>query len=74
MVSTLMLNFAYEVKNLRSILDSNGSNAMIIVGGAPFMFDSDLWKEVGAHAMAYDATESLAVICKLIGGDACEGR
>ena len=72
MVSTLMLNFAYEVKKLRSILDSTGSDTKIIVGGAPYIFDIDLWKEVGAHAMAHDATESLAAICKLIGGVACD--
>ncbi|MBP1909406.1 methylmalonyl-CoA mutase cobalamin-binding domain/chain [Methanolobus bombayensis] len=71
LVSTLMLNFAHEVKKLRSILESNGSGTKIIVGGAPFMFDPDLWREVGAHAMANDATESLDVICKLMGGNTC---
>jgi methanogenic corrinoid protein MtbC1 len=71
MVSTLMLNFAYEVKKLRSVLENIGSDTKIIVGGAPFMFDPDLWEEVGAHAMAHDATESLDAICKLIGGNAC---
>ncbi|MEZ5335367.1 MAG: cobalamin-dependent protein [Methanolobus sp.] len=68
LVSTLMLNFVSEVKKLRTILDSVQSDTKIIVGGAPFIFDPDLWKEVGADAMAVDATESFEKICELTGG------
>ncbi|WP_094228104.1 cobalamin B12-binding domain-containing protein [Methanolobus psychrotolerans] len=59
MASTLMLNLAFEVKKLRLIFDREGIKTKIIVGGAPFLFDRDLWKEVGADAMAVDAMESV---------------
>ncbi len=67
MVSTLMLNLAYEVRKLRTIMDTEGINTKIIVGGAPFLFDKGLWKEVGADAMAVDAMESFKIIYALIG-------
>jgi methanogenic corrinoid protein MtbC1 len=67
MVSTLMLHLAYEVKKLRYFLDSEGVNTKIIVGGAPFLFDRDLWKEVGADAMAVDAMESVKKIYEIRG-------
>ncbi len=62
MVSTLMLNLAYDVKKLREIFDRKNIGARIIVGGAPFLFDRNLWKEVGADAMAVDAMESISKI------------
>jgi len=34
----------------------------VIVGGAPFRFDPQLWKEIGADAMAYSAADAIAVI------------
>ncbi|WP_342304556.1 cobalamin-dependent protein [Methanolobus sp. ZRKC5] len=67
MVSTLMLNLALNIKNLRYIFDREGIKAKIIVGGAPFLFDRQLWKEVGADAMAVDATESVSKIYNVLG-------
>jgi methanogenic corrinoid protein MtbC1 len=67
MASTLMLNLAFEVKKLRSIFEREGIKTKIIVGGAPFLFDSDLWKEVGADAMAVDAMESVDKIHEVLG-------
>ena len=59
MASTLMLNFAMEVKRLRQMFTDEGLKTKIIVGGAPFHFDANLWKEIGADAMAKDAAEAL---------------
>ncbi len=67
MVSTLMLNLACEVTTLRSIFDREGIDTRIIVGGAPFLFDRNLWKEVGADAMALDAMESVNRINDVLG-------
>ncbi len=67
MASTLMLNFAFEVQKLRSIIDREGIKTKIIVGGAPFLFDQNLWKEVGADAMAVDAMESVNKIYDVLG-------
>lgn len=64
LISTLMLNSALMVKDLREALDSRGIRIKIIVGGAPFRFDTNLWKEVGADAMAMQASEAVSVIEK----------
>lgn len=66
LVSTLMLNFAYEVKNLRDRFNEGDVGINIIVGGAPFLFDTELWKQVGADAMAVDATEALSKVYELM--------
>nr|WP_319506810.1 cobalamin-dependent protein [uncultured Methanolobus sp.] len=66
MASTLMLNLAYEVKKLRMIFDREGIKTKIIVGGAPFLFDRDLWEEVGADAMAVDAMESVNKVYEVL--------
>jgi len=34
----------------------------LIVGGAPFRFDANLWKEVGADAMGKNASEAINII------------
>ncbi|WP_340820632.1 cobalamin-dependent protein [Methanolobus sp. WCC4] len=67
MVSTLMLNLAYGVKELRNGFDNENINTKIIVGGAPFLFDRDLWKEVGADGMAIDAMGSVEKINEVLG-------
>ncbi|MDG6244478.1 MAG: cobalamin-dependent protein [Methanolobus sp.] len=67
MISTLMLNLAVGVKKLRMIFNKEGISTKIIVGGAPFLFDRDLWKEVGADAMAVDAMDSVSRINDVLG-------
>jgi len=37
----------------------------VIVGGAPFRFDSSLWKEVGADAFGYNASDAFDIIQSL---------
>ena len=34
----------------------------VIVGGAPFLFDDKLWREVGADAMGRNAAEAVALV------------
>jgi len=62
LVSTLMLRSALKVQELRKLLDAKGLNTKILVGGAPFRFDSELWKEVGADATAVGTSELLPLI------------
>jgi methylmalonyl-CoA mutase cobalamin-binding domain/chain len=62
MVSTLMLASALKVADLRHELDLTGTPVRLLVGGAPFRFDPNLWREVGADAMAYNASEAPALI------------
>jgi methanogenic corrinoid protein MtbC1 len=51
LISVLMLPSALKVKAVRSALDARGRQVKIAVGGAPFLFDPELWREVGADAM-----------------------
>ncbi len=66
LISTLMLRSALRVGYLKESLDKRGLNTTIIVGGAPFRFDSNLWKEVGADATATGASGLLPLINQLV--------
>ncbi len=61
LISVLMLPAALKVKTVRSALDARGYGVRIAVGGAPFLFDSALWSEVGADAMGRNAAEAVAI-------------
>jgi len=66
LISILMLNSALRVKNVREKLDDAGKEIKIIVGGAPFLFDEELWEEVGADAMGHYASEAPELLRKVI--------
>ena len=66
LLSVLMLPSALRIKNLKEQLAD--SDVKIIVGGAPFRFDSELWMEVGADAMGKDPHEAIEIVTKLMGG------
>ena len=65
LISTLMLPSALRVAAVREQLPDSVS---IVVGGAPFRLDAQLWQEVGADAMGYNASDALAIIKQLAGG------
>ena len=65
-ISTLMLPSALKVKKVKEKL--LGLNVKIVVGGAPFRFDDQLWREVGADAMCRTASEAVSVINGVMGG------
>jgi methanogenic corrinoid protein MtbC1 len=54
LLSTLMLPSALRVKRVREKLGAYPLK--IVVGGAPFRFDPQLWKEVGANATSPSAS------------------
>jgi methanogenic corrinoid protein MtbC1 len=66
LISVLMLPSALHIKKLRADLHRAGCRPLIVVGGAPFRFDTDLWLEVGADAMAGTASEAVTVVRKLL--------
>jgi methanogenic corrinoid protein MtbC1 len=66
LVSVLMLPSALRVKELRRVLDEEGCAVKLLVGGAPFRFDRQLWREVGADAMGCDAAEAIDLVKKFI--------
>lgn len=62
LISTLMLPSALKIKELKKLLQGAHLNPRLVVGGAPFRFDDELWKEVGADAMGYAASDALKII------------
>lgn len=62
LISTLMLRAALQVETLKSQLVQRNIPTQIIVGGAPFRFDDQLWQQIGADAFGYNATDALAII------------
>jgi trimethylamine corrinoid protein len=64
LLSSLMLPSALHIKNLKTKLAH--SNVKIIVGGAPFRFDQELWQEVGADAFGNDSSEAIAIVSKMM--------
>ena len=67
LISVLMLPSALKVRELREKLNAAGLNLKIVVGGAPFLFDDKLYKEVGADAMGRYASEAVDIIAGLTG-------
>jgi trimethylamine corrinoid protein len=62
LLSVLMLPAALKVKAVRSALDARGARIRIAVGGAPFLFDPELWREVGADAVGHSAADAVAIV------------
>lgn len=52
LVSTLMLRSALKVEELKKTIDAKKCSTKIIVGGAPFRFDWNLWRKVNADFTA----------------------
>jgi len=67
LISVLMLRSALGVKALRVAFDSLGTCPHIIVGGAPFRFDANLWREVGADACGRTASDAVVLVERFIG-------
>lgn len=66
LVSTLMLNSSLKIKELKSALEKENLAVKLMVGGAPFRFDKNLFREVGADAMAATASDAIGVLNRLV--------
>ncbi len=64
LVSTLMLHSALLVKDVRAKLNKANYPVKILVGGAPYIFDNLLYKQVEADAMGKSPTEAIDIIKK----------
>lgn len=69
LLSTLMLNSALNIKELKEEFLKENMEVKLIVGGAPFRFDPELYKRIGADAMAAGASDVVAVIKKVTEGE-----
>ncbi len=65
LISTLMLRSALKIELLIRNFRKNKKEILVIVGGAPFFLDKNLWKKVGADAMSSNAFEVIPLIKKL---------
>ena len=65
LISTLMLPAAIRTKEAIARIKQAQPATKIIVGGAPFLFDPLLWKEVGADAMGHTASETLEIVGRM---------
>ena len=61
-ISTLMLPSALRIREVREHLDAAGFPIKLVVGGAPFRFDDQLWQEVKADAAGRTADEAVQII------------
>lgn len=66
LISATLQTSAQRVKDVRKRLDFARAKTKIIVGGAPFRFDTYLWQDVGADAMGYDAADALKVVPRIL--------
>lgn len=67
LISALMLPAALSIKKASAMIKEKQPGTVIIVGGAPFNFDSVLWKDVGADAFGRSASESLELVRRYTG-------
>lgn len=62
MISVLMYHSALKIKKVSQMLHEKDTSIKILVGGAPFLMDSTLWKEVGADEMGQSAADNITII------------
>ena len=67
LVSTLMLRAALHVRDLVRLLRRANAPVRVVVGGAPYRIDPELWREVGADAMGVNASDALALVERFAG-------
>lgn len=66
LISVLMLPSALKIKSVRQKLMDRGCDVTLIVGGAPFRFDDQLWQAVGADVMCENASDVVPAIEKMM--------
>lgn len=69
MISVLMYPSALKIKKISQLFHERALSVKILVGGAPFLIDSTLWKEVGADEMGKSAADNIAIIDRWIKED-----
>jgi methanogenic corrinoid protein MtbC1 len=70
LISVLMFPSALRVRDVRRTLDEIAPGTKIVVGGAPFLFDDQLWQRVGADAMGRTAADAAGIVYRVAGGEA----
>lgn len=68
LISVLMLHSALHVRDVVAGFKTAGLDVKVVVGGAPFRFDDQLWCEVEADAMGHSASDVPDIIRNVLGG------
>lgn len=66
LISVLMLSSARHIKEVCQHLKQNDPGIRVIVGGAPFRFDDQLWLSIGADAVGKNTAEALQATQKIM--------
>jgi methanogenic corrinoid protein MtbC1 len=64
LISTLMLRSAIQIARVVTAIRKTRPQTRILVGGAPFRFDKELWRQTGADAMGCNASEAAVIVGK----------
>jgi methanogenic corrinoid protein MtbC1 len=67
LISVLILPSALKVREVCDKLKAAGSPIKVMVGGAPFLFDDQMWRDVGADAMGRNAAEAVSIVTGWMG-------
>lgn len=62
LISVLILPSALKVRQVCDRLKAANVPIKVMVGGAPFMFDEQMWRDVGADAMGRNAAEAVSIV------------
>lgn len=61
MISVLMMHHALTVGEVAAGLCDLSPQPLLVVGGAPFVHDPELWRRVGAHTWGRSAADALRI-------------
>lgn len=67
LISVLILPSALKVREVCEKLKARGAGIKVVVGGAPFLFDEQMWREVGADAMGNSAADAISIVQNWMG-------
>ncbi len=67
LISVLILPSALKVRQVCDQLKAAGAGTRVVVGGAPFLFDEQMWREVGADAMGRSAADAVSIVERWMG-------
>jgi methanogenic corrinoid protein MtbC1 len=68
LISVLILPSALKVREVCTQLKTRDAGIKVVVGGAPFLFDDRMWREVGADAMGHNAADAVGIVQTWMGG------
>lgn len=67
LISVLILPSALKVREVCARLRAADTGIKVVVGGAPFLFDAQMWQEVGADAMGHSAADAVSIVGRWTG-------